>query len=88
MDAQTMTLRDGRVVARPWGFSPAKIRVPTFLWQGEIDPNVTPRMGRYLAEIIPNCHATFVAGAGHFLLFSHWGQIVAQLVEHQFRDKE
>lgn len=74
---------DVRVVARPWGFSPADIRVPTYLWQGENDPNVTPRMGRYLAETIPNCHATFVPGAGHFLIFSHWDQIVAQVAAAQ-----
>lgn len=74
---------DVRVVARPWGFSPAEIRVPTFLWQGEIDPNVTPQMGRYLADTIPNCNATFVPGAGHFLIFSHWGQIVEQLAAAQ-----
>jgi pimeloyl-ACP methyl ester carboxylesterase len=76
---------DVRAVARPWGFSPADIRVPTFLWQGENDPNVTPRMGRYFAETIPDCHATFVPGAGHMMIFSHWREIVAQVAEHFVR---
>ena len=36
-------------------------------------------MGRYLADTIPGATAHFVAGAGHFLGLSHWGEILASL---------
>jgi pimeloyl-ACP methyl ester carboxylesterase len=69
---------DMRACVVEWGFRLEEIRTKVFLWQGEADPNVTPTMGRYLASRIPDCEATFVANAGHFLLFSHWREILAQ----------
>jgi pimeloyl-ACP methyl ester carboxylesterase len=54
--------------ARPWGFRLQDIKKEVYLWQGELDINVTPAMGRYLATAIPNCHARFYADEGHFSL--------------------
>lgn len=71
--------QDMRLVCGPWGFRPEDIRVPVVVWQGEADPNVPPAMGRYLAAAIPDARAHFVPGAGHFLGFSHWGEILASL---------
>jgi pimeloyl-ACP methyl ester carboxylesterase len=71
--------QDIRTVTAPWGFRLEDIRVPVVLWQGEADPNVPPAMGRYLAAAIPGCRAHFVPNAGHFLNFSHWGDILASL---------
>lgn len=51
--------------ARRWGFRLDRIEVPVFLWQGEQDANVPPSMGRYQAEKIPNCTATFLPDDGH-----------------------
>jgi pimeloyl-ACP methyl ester carboxylesterase len=68
-----------RAVCGPWGFRLEDIRVPVVVWQGEADPNVPPAMGRYLARTIPNARAHFVPGAGHFLGFSHWGEILVSL---------
>lgn len=67
------------VVSRPWGFALADIRATVYVWQGERDPNIPPAMGHYLARTIPGARATFVPVAGHFLTFSHWDQILAQL---------
>ncbi len=71
------------VVSRPWGIPLGDIRARVFLWQGEDDPNVPPRMGRYLAESIPDCRASFVPGAGHLLIFSHWRDVMEQAVAEQ-----
>jgi pimeloyl-ACP methyl ester carboxylesterase len=62
-----------------WGFRLEDIKTPVFLWQGESDPNVTPEMGRYMAAKIPNCQATFVPNAGHFLFLSCWENVLQQL---------
>ena len=70
------------VVCHPWGFQPADIRAKTFVWQGEADPNVPPVMGRYFAETIPNCTATFVPEAGHMLFYTHFESILRQLADH------
>jgi pimeloyl-ACP methyl ester carboxylesterase len=71
---------DMRLVVLPWGFRVEDLRLKNiYLWQGEADPNVPPVMGRYLASAIPNCQPTFVPGAGHFLLYSHWRAILEQL---------
>lgn len=51
--------------ARRWGFRLDRIEVPVFLWQGEKDANVPPSMGRYQAEKIPNCTATYLPNEGH-----------------------
>lgn len=69
---------DMQVVLRDWGFRLEDIQTRVFLWQGEDDPNVTPEMARYMAARIPNCEATFVPNAGHFLAFSHWREIMTQ----------
>ncbi len=70
---------DMRAVVMEWGFKLEAIKTKVFVWQGEADPNVTPAMGRYLEARIPNCTATFVPGAGHLLLYTHWREIVQQL---------
>jgi pimeloyl-ACP methyl ester carboxylesterase len=70
------------VVCHPWGFQPAEIRAKTFVWQGEADPNVPVVMGRYFAESIPNCTATFVPGAGHMLFYTHFQAILQQAADY------
>ncbi len=71
---------DLRVISRQWGFRLEDIQAPVYLWQGEDDPNVPAALGRYLARTIPNCRAAFVKGGGHFLIYSHWREILAQAV--------
>lgn len=68
------------IVSRPWGFHLGDIRAPVYIWHGERDANIPPGMGRYLAQTISGATATFVPDAGHFLAFSHWDQILAQVL--------
>lgn len=66
--------------ARPWGFRLEDIKMEVHLWQGEEDRNVPPPMGGYQAQAIPNCHATFYPGEGHFSLFvDHMEEILGAL---------
>jgi pimeloyl-ACP methyl ester carboxylesterase len=74
---------DIRAIAQPWGFPLEAVNVKVYLWQGEADPNATPAMGRYLASHLPNCQPTYVPGAGHFLAFTHWRDILSQLAMNQ-----
>jgi pimeloyl-ACP methyl ester carboxylesterase len=59
---------DGLLYARPWDFDLRQIRVPLYLWHGELDIILPVAMGRYLAANIPNCRATFCPHDGHFSL--------------------
>jgi pimeloyl-ACP methyl ester carboxylesterase len=69
-----------RLYSRPWGFRLEDITVPVHLWQGSVDTNVPPSMGRYQASAIPNCHATFLEGEGHLLGITHIDEIMAAAV--------
>lgn len=53
---------------RPWRFRLQDIAVEVHLWHGEQDNNVPVSVGRYVADTIPKCHATFVENEGHFSL--------------------
>ena len=61
-------LSDGRLVTQAWGFPFDAIKTKVFLWHGTADTLTTLKMGRYLANAIPGCEATFVKDGGHLLL--------------------
>ena len=73
---------DMGITARPWGFDPAEIITPVQLYHGEQDLNVPVTMGRYLAEVIPNCDAMMFPNEGHFLMFRYWQTILEKLINH------
>ncbi len=54
--------------AQPWETEPGAIRVPCFVWHGEMDTTVPLPMGKRLAAAIPGCRARFYADEGHFSL--------------------
>lgn len=58
--------QDAALYARPWGFQLKDITAEVYLWHGEPDINVPVSVGRYVADAIPNCHATFFPDEGHF----------------------
>jgi pimeloyl-ACP methyl ester carboxylesterase len=57
--------------ANPWAFRLQEISIQVHLWHGEKDNIIPPSMGRYLAETIPDCKATFYPEEGHFSLVVH-----------------
>ncbi len=73
-----------RALARPWGFRPEAIRVPVSLWYGERDRVCPVAIGRDLAARIAGARLTVVPD-GHQLLFSRWGEILADLAKADVR---
>jgi len=70
---------DMSLIAQPWGFDPAAIKMEVCLWHGAQDINVPLVMGQHLATTIPRCQAHFLPDAGHFLMFDHWKEILQEL---------
>jgi len=68
------------IVARPWGFRLEDIAMEVRLWHGELDTSTPLPMGRYMAQALPHCRATFVPGEGHFVMFTHWREIATELL--------
>ena len=66
--------------ARDWGFSLDGVRAPVKLWHGGLDENVPVSVGRFVADGIPECEATFLEDEGHLTLpRRHIGEILAAL---------
>jgi pimeloyl-ACP methyl ester carboxylesterase len=84
MDATRAGLRgyawETRLFSRPWGFRLEDIRMQVHLWHGEEDASVPLYVAQHVAQAIPDCHATFIHGEGHFLLLDHWTEILARLI--------
>jgi pimeloyl-ACP methyl ester carboxylesterase len=73
---------DLQLMARPWGFDLATVKVPVLLWQGERDGNVPVAHGRYLAGAISTCRATFYPDEAHLSLpLNHQRGILTALTE-------
>lgn len=62
---------DDLAFTEPWGFDPADIAVPTFLWQGDADLMVPFAHGRWLADRIPGAVAHLLPGEGHISVFTN-----------------
>jgi pimeloyl-ACP methyl ester carboxylesterase len=62
---------------RPWGFRLEDIRAPVHLWPGEQDANAPVTMGRYMATVIPKCHASFYPGEGHLHFVDRLPEVLA-----------
>ncbi len=72
---------DAALYTRPWGFQLQDISGDVHLWHGENDNNVPSSVGQYVAQVIPNCQATFFADEGHFSLpVNHMQEILNTLV--------
>jgi pimeloyl-ACP methyl ester carboxylesterase len=59
-------VHEASMIAQPWGFRLGDIRARVFLWHGQEDTETPLVMGRYLADAIPGCQATFMPDEGHF----------------------
>ena len=72
---------DVALIAGPWEVDVAAIRVPVLLWHGVRDRNVPVECGRYLAGLIPQCHATFYPDDAHLSVpLRHQEEIFSALV--------
>ena len=60
--------RDAKLYSMPWRFRLEDIDCEVHLWHGELDRQVLPSVGHYVADKIPHCHATFPSDEGHLSL--------------------
>jgi pimeloyl-ACP methyl ester carboxylesterase len=67
------------ILARPWGFSLADVRVPVHIWYGAHDETVPEGMVRHLAREIAGAELHIDPDEGHHLLYSHWPRILDSL---------
>jgi pimeloyl-ACP methyl ester carboxylesterase len=66
-------------LGRRWGFAPADVRVPTWLWYGQADVFTPIQAGRYLASAIPGAHLVEYPDEGHMVYITHWTAILRTL---------
>ena len=59
---------ESQLYARPWGFRLQDISCEVHVYQGELDRNVPPTMGRYQASALPNSRPHFYPDQGHLSL--------------------
>ena len=72
---------EAQLYARPWGFRLEDVLAEIDLYQGELDVNVAPSMGRYQAGTLPHCKAHFFPTDGHFsLAVNRMEEVVRRLV--------
>lgn len=69
--------RDSIAVYGPWGFDPGNVTVPTSIWQGGADGVVHRDNAAWLAKAVPGATLHELPDGGHFILLSHWGEILA-----------
>lgn len=63
---------------KPWGFDPRDVKVPTVIWQAELDKNVPIQHGKWLAEKIPNSRLEIRKGESHMGLFVNYEEEIMQ----------
>lgn len=68
--------QDTEILMKDWGFNLRDIKTEVYVWQGEADANVPSAWARYMIKEIPNCKPTVFAEEGHFVLLTHWKEII------------
>ena len=71
---------DARLYSQPWVFRLENIADEVRLWHSELDRQVLPSVGHYVADAIPNCHAIFAPDEGHLLLPSNFARDILSLL--------
>ena len=61
---------------RPWGFRLRDISLPAHVWHGNLDRNVLVESGTYQATEIPNATLHRLPHEGHWLVYSHFDDIL------------
>lgn len=72
--------RDNVAWGGDWDIDPACLRVPSWLWYGDLDRMVAPTHGHWLAERIPDSTLVIRPGKGHAgTIFEFWDDMLATL---------
>jgi pimeloyl-ACP methyl ester carboxylesterase/DNA-binding CsgD family transcriptional regulator len=68
--------REVLLFARNWELDLSKANMPVHIWYGENDPMVSPSAAAKLLKLLPHAQLITVPAAGHYLLYSHWQDIL------------
>jgi len=63
---------------RPWGFSLEELSAPIIWWHGLEDDLAPTSLARQTIDMLPNCQAIYLEGAGHTGPFSQRGEEIIQ----------
>jgi pimeloyl-ACP methyl ester carboxylesterase len=63
---------------KPWGFNPRDVKVPTVIWQAELDKNVPIQHGQWLSKNMPNSRLEIGVGESHLGLFVNYEEEIMQ----------
>jgi pimeloyl-ACP methyl ester carboxylesterase len=64
---------------RPYDIDLGDVAVPVRLWYGTTDTTTPPAFGHWYTSQLPASHLELVDGAGHYLPFTHWPQLLTAL---------
>jgi pimeloyl-ACP methyl ester carboxylesterase/DNA-binding CsgD family transcriptional regulator len=64
------------LTAKDWELDLSRIPMRVRIWYGEKDPLVSPEATNKLATLLPDAEVILVPEAGHYLLYSHWQEIL------------
>jgi pimeloyl-ACP methyl ester carboxylesterase len=70
---------DLEIYGRPWGVQFRDVTAPAVVWQGTDDHIVPPQASRWLARQLPHATLHSLDNVGHFWVFDHVDDIVAEL---------
>ncbi len=74
------TARDVMLVMSDWGFALGKIDVPAQIWHGTEDRHVPCILSKKLADQLPDSELITVPGAGHFMAYRNFDQILERFL--------
>ncbi|MFK5892503.1 MAG: alpha/beta hydrolase [Pseudomonadota bacterium] len=66
-------------IAQPWQFDAQLIDHKIDIWHGNDDLTVGPAVGGYLNDILQDTDIHLLDNEGHFLMFSHWVDILRSI---------
>lgn len=68
------------IASTEWGFDLKDINTPISFWHGKLDPYVNWKASEKMAAQCPNAKLQLVEDAGQFLIYSHWAQLLDEVV--------
>jgi pimeloyl-ACP methyl ester carboxylesterase len=78
---------DNLALVSPWNFDLGTITVPVAVWYGELDPDVPPAHGKWLASHIPGATEHATSDDGHLSIISdNLGAILDDLTPDEVSD--
>ena len=68
------------IACSDWGFELKRIHTPLSFWHGKLDPYVSWQASENMAAQCPNARLQILEDAGQYLIYSHWPQLLDEVV--------